>query len=46
LLAYDPQETTRRFFPELLHRIEAQPGVRPALIRWWPCAMNEPIHIE
>jgi predicted permease len=32
LLAYDPQETTRRFFPELLRRIEAQPGVRRAAL--------------
>jgi putative ABC transport system permease protein len=30
LLAYDAQETTRRFFPELLRRLEAQPGVRAA----------------
>jgi macrolide transport system ATP-binding/permease protein len=30
LLAYDEQETTRRFFPELLRRIQAQPGVRAA----------------
>ncbi|HLM57720.1 MAG TPA: ABC transporter permease [Pyrinomonadaceae bacterium] len=29
-LAYDEQEATRRFFPELLRRIEAQPGVRAA----------------
>jgi putative ABC transport system permease protein len=32
LLAYDKQETTRRFFPELLRRIEAQPGVRMAAL--------------
>jgi predicted permease len=32
LLAYDDQETTRRFFPELLRRIEAQPGVRAAAL--------------
>jgi macrolide transport system ATP-binding/permease protein len=32
LLAYDPQETTRRFFPELVRRIEAQPGVRAAAL--------------
>jgi predicted permease len=31
LLAYDNQETTKRLFPELLRRIEAQPGVR---LRW------------
>lgn len=30
LLAYTPADTTRRFFPELLRRIEAQPGVRAA----------------
>ncbi|HEX8140049.1 MAG TPA: ABC transporter permease, partial [Pyrinomonadaceae bacterium] len=30
LLAYNEQETTRRFFPELLRRLEAQPGVRAA----------------
>jgi predicted permease len=30
LLAYDEQETINRFFPELLQRIEAQPGVRKA----------------
>jgi predicted permease len=28
LLAYDKQEVTKRFFPELLRRVEAQPGVR------------------
>jgi macrolide transport system ATP-binding/permease protein len=28
LLAYDEGETTRRFFPELLRRVDAQPGVR------------------
>jgi putative ABC transport system permease protein len=32
LLAYDDKETTRRFFPELLRRIEAQPGVRTAAL--------------
>lgn len=32
LLAYDPKDTTRRFFPELLRRIEAQPGVRAAAL--------------
>jgi predicted permease len=32
LLAYDEQETTRRFFPELLRRIEAQRGVRTAAL--------------
>lgn len=31
LLAYD-QETTRRFYPELQRRIEAQPGVRMAAL--------------
>src|SRR6266508_2559792 len=31
LLAYD-QEATRRFYPELLRRIEAQPGVRMAAL--------------
>ncbi|HVG35448.1 MAG TPA: ABC transporter permease [Pyrinomonadaceae bacterium] len=30
LLAYDEHETTKRFFPELLRRLEAQPGVRSA----------------
>ena len=32
LLAYDDKETIRRFFPELLRRIEAQPGVRTAAL--------------
>jgi predicted permease len=32
LLAYDDKETVKRFFPELLHRIEAQPGVRAAAL--------------
>ncbi len=32
LLAYDDRETTRRFFPELLRRIEAQPDVRRAAL--------------
>ncbi len=32
LLAYDEKETTRRLFPELLRRIEAQPGVRAAAL--------------
>jgi predicted permease len=32
LLAYNDQETTRRFFPELLRRVEAQPGVRTAAL--------------
>ncbi|MFL6255621.1 MAG: ADOP family duplicated permease [Pyrinomonadaceae bacterium] len=41
LLAYDEHETTRRFFPELLHRIEAQPGVRAAaLIDEMPLAVG------
>jgi predicted permease len=41
LLAYDPKETTRRFFPELLRRIEAQPGVRAAAL------VNElPLQVE
>jgi len=41
LLAYDSQETTRRFFPELLRGIEAQPGVRTAAL------VNEmPLQIE
>jgi predicted permease len=41
LLAYDSQETVRRFFPELLRRIEAQPGVRAAAL------VNEmPLQIE
>lgn len=31
LLSYDPQ-TTRRFFQELQHRLEAQPGVRAAAL--------------
>lgn len=31
LLAYDPQ-ATRRFFQELQHRLEAQPGVRAAAL--------------
>jgi predicted permease len=41
LLAYDEQETTRRFFPELLRRIEAQPGVRrAAMIDEMPLAVG------
>ena len=32
LLAYGEEETARRFFPELLRRIEAQPGVRMAAL--------------
>jgi putative ABC transport system permease protein len=32
LLAYDSQETARRFYPELQRRIEAQPGVRMAAL--------------
>ena len=32
LLAYDEKETTRRFFPELLRRIQGQPGVRAAAL--------------
>jgi predicted permease len=32
LLAYDERETTRRLFPELLRRLEAQPGVRAAAL--------------
>jgi putative ABC transport system permease protein len=41
LLAYDPQETTRRFFPELLRRLEAQPGVRAAaLVNEMPLAVE------
>ncbi|HEV2912615.1 MAG TPA: ABC transporter permease [Pyrinomonadaceae bacterium] len=32
LLAYDEKETTKRFFPELLRRLEAQPGVRSAAL--------------
>ena len=32
LLAYDNRETTRRFYPELQRRIEAQPGVRAAAL--------------
>ena len=41
LLAYDSQETARRFFPELLRRVESQPGVRTAAL------VNElPLQIE
>ena len=41
LLAYDGEETTRRFFPELLRRIESQPGVRMAAL------VNEmPLQVE
>jgi predicted permease len=41
LLAYDDKETTRRFFPELLRRIEAQPGVRTAaLVNEMPLAVG------
>lgn len=41
LLAYDDKETTRRFFPELLRRIEAQPGVRAAaLVNEMPLAVG------
>ena len=41
LLAYDEHETTRRFFPGLLRRIEAQPGVRAAaLIDEMPLAVG------
>ena len=32
LLAYDDRETARRFFPELLRRLEAQPSVRRAAL--------------
>ncbi|HEX8456905.1 MAG TPA: ABC transporter permease [Pyrinomonadaceae bacterium] len=32
LLAYDNSDATKRFFPELLRRIETQPGVRAAAI--------------
>jgi predicted permease len=32
LLAYDDKETVRRFYPELLRRIEAEPGVRAASV--------------
>jgi len=31
-LGYDPADTAKRFFPELLRRIEAQPGVRRAAL--------------
>jgi putative ABC transport system permease protein len=41
LLAYDEKETAKRFFPELLRRIEAQPGVRAsALIDEMPLAVG------
>jgi predicted permease len=41
LLAYDDKETTKRFFPELLRRIEAQPGVRTAaLVNEMPLAVG------
>ncbi|HJQ32445.1 MAG TPA: ABC transporter permease [Pyrinomonadaceae bacterium] len=41
LLAYDDREAAGRFFPELLHRIEAQPGVRAAaLIDEMPLAVG------
>jgi predicted permease len=41
LLAYDDKETTKRFFPELLRRIEAQPGVRAAaLVNEMPLAVG------
>ncbi|HEV2704388.1 MAG TPA: ABC transporter permease [Pyrinomonadaceae bacterium] len=41
LLAYDNLETTKRFFPELLRRIEAQPGVRTAaLVNEMPLAVG------
>ncbi|HEX7314769.1 MAG TPA: ABC transporter permease [Pyrinomonadaceae bacterium] len=41
LLAYDAEETTRRFFPDLLRRVEAQPGVRAAaLIDEMPLAVG------
>jgi macrolide transport system ATP-binding/permease protein len=41
LLAYDEKETTKRFFPELLRRIEAQPGVRSAaLVNEMPLAVG------
>ncbi|MEN3332690.1 MAG: putative transport system permease protein [Blastocatellia bacterium] len=41
LLAYDEKETTKRFFPELLRRIEAQPGVRTAaLVNEMPLAVG------
>jgi predicted permease len=32
LLAYDNQHITRQFFPELLRRVETQPGVRTAAL--------------
>jgi len=41
LLAYDDKETTKRFFPELLRRLEAQPGVRTAaLVNEMPLAVG------
>ncbi|HEX7955823.1 MAG TPA: ADOP family duplicated permease, partial [Pyrinomonadaceae bacterium] len=41
LLAYDERETTARFFPELLRRVEARPGVRAAaLIDEMPLAVG------
>ncbi|HEV2860919.1 MAG TPA: ABC transporter permease [Pyrinomonadaceae bacterium] len=40
-LAYDEQDATKRFFPELLRRIEAQPAVRAAaLIDEMPLAVG------
>jgi predicted permease len=42
LLAYDDKETTGRFFPEILRRIEAQPGVRSAaLVNEMPLAVGQ-----
>jgi predicted permease len=42
LLAYDAKEATRRFFPELLRRVEAQPGVRTAaLVNEMPLAVAQ-----
>ncbi len=32
LLAYDDKETTERFLPELLRRLETQPGIRAAAL--------------
>ncbi|HYE16707.1 MAG TPA: ABC transporter permease [Pyrinomonadaceae bacterium] len=41
LLAYDERETVRRFFPELLRRVEAQPGVRSAaMVNEMPLAVG------
>jgi macrolide transport system ATP-binding/permease protein len=41
LLAYDEGETTRRFFPELLRRLDAQPGVRvSALVNEMPLVVG------